>query len=387
MGAVTLAAPMAPTVVANPRAGPAPVWSPYTRAPLEFHRRLRGYRPTSLLSAPRLARRFGIAQLLVKYEQSRLGLMSFKMLGASWACYRALAEHIGEEPGPWTSLEELAAAIRSLRPFSFAAATDGNHGHAVARVARWWGFEAKIFVPEGTSSARTEAIAAEGATVTVVPGSYDDAVARSAEEAGPRCLVISDTSWPGYEQVPRWVIEGYSTMFWEIDDRLAATGRPAPDVVVVPVGVGALAAATVNHWRRAGASTSIVGVEPLTANCVMASALAGRMVTVPGPHRSIMAGLNCGTPSEVAWPLVSAGLSTLVAVDDDLDRQAVRELAAIAVQAGETGAAAMAGLIALQAHGQEQGPVLAREASVLLVCTEGPTDPAEWQRSLGVENV
>jgi diaminopropionate ammonia-lyase len=384
---VSLAAPAGTTVISNPMAGPVEVWSPYTRSPLDFHRRLRGYRPTPLFSAPRLAQRFGFSQLLVKSENSRLGLMSFKMLGASWACYRAVAEHMGAEPGPWTTLEELAAALRPLRPLALAAATDGNHGHAVARVARWWGFEARIFVPEGTSPARTEAIAAEGATVTVVGGTYDDAVARAAQEAGPGCLVISDTSWPGYDQVPRWVIEGYSTMFFEIDDRLQAASRRSPDVVVVPVGVGALAAAAVNHWCRNQAAPLIVGVEPLDANCVMASAVAGQLVTVPGPHRSVMVGLNCGTPSAVAWPLVSAGLSALVAVDDELARQAVRELAAIAIQAGESGAAAMAGLLALHAQGKAQGTMLPSAATVLVVCTEGPTDAAEWQRSLGVETL
>ncbi len=219
--------------------------------------------------------------------------------------------------------------------------------------------------------------------MTVVAGAYDDAVERSAEEAGPRCLVVSDTSWPGYERVPRWVIEGYSTMFWEVDDRLDAAGRPAPDVVVVPVGVGALAAATVNHWCRREDAPTIIGVEPLDANCVMASALAGHLVTVPGPHRSVMAGLNCGRPSPVAWPLVSAGISTLVAVEDEMARQAVRELAAIGVEAGETGAAALAGLTALQS----QGAALPHDATVLVVCTEGPTDPVEWRRTLGIELV
>lgn len=371
------------TVLANPLAGRAAVWSPYSREPLEFHRRLRGYRATPLVHATALARHFAIKQLLIKSEVSRLGLMSFKMLGASWACYRALVQHAGEEPKGWASLEELAAAFRPLRPFAFATATDGNHGHSVARVARWLGFEARIFVPEGTAIARIEAISAEGATVTVVPGSYEDAVVRAAEEAAQRCLVISDTSWAGYEEVPRWVIEGYSTMFWEIDDRLQATGRPCPDLVVVPVGVGSLAASAVNHYCRQADRVKIVSVEPLGANCVMASALAGRPVTVPGPHRSVMAGLNCGTPSPVAWPLVSAGVSTLVAVGDDLARRAVRDFASIAIQAGETGAAAMAGLRAL--HGE--GTVLSSTTSALLICTEGPTDPVQWQRSLGVEVV
>jgi diaminopropionate ammonia-lyase len=396
--------PVSPMVVANPLAGPPPVWAPYTRDPLEFHRRFPGYEPTPLLRAPRLAGGLGVGELFIKCERARLGLMSFKILGASWACYRAIIEHTGQEPHPWATVEDLAASLKPVRPFTLAAATDGNHGRAVARVARLLGFDARIFVPEGTAPARIDAISGEGASVTVVAGDYEDAVARSAEEAGPRCLVISDTSWPGYEQVPRWVIEGYSTMFWEVDDRLADTGRKAPDVVVVPVGVGALAAATVNHWCRHPGAPTIIAVEPLGSNCVMASALAGQLVTVPGPHRSVMAGLNCGRPSTVAWPLVSAGLGTLVALDDEWARQAVRELAAAGIEAGETGAASLAGLMALQAQGAAVppgspaippgspaippgSPAIPPGSTVLVLCTEGPTDPVEWRRTLGVELV
>jgi diaminopropionate ammonia-lyase len=368
------------TVVANPLAGPPPLWSPYTRAPVEFHRRLPRYEVTPLINAPALAEQLGARQLLIKSETARFGLPAFKMLGASWASYRALVDRLGEEPAPWANITELAGRLQRLRPFALAAATDGNHGRAVARMARWLGFGAHIFVPEGTAAARIKAISDEGASVTVVAGDYEDAVARSAEEAGYRCLVISDTGWPGYEVVPRWVVEGYSTMFWEVDDQLEASGQPLPDVVVVPVGVGALAAATVNHWGRKEPPPAIAGVEPLDANCVMASALAGHMVMVPGPHRSVMAGLNCGTPSPVAWPLVSAGLSTLVAVDDEMARQAVRDLAAIGIEAGETGAAGLAGLNALQASLSAPGP----DATVLVLCTEGPTDPVEWRRTLGL---
>lgn len=385
---MTLTAPTGARIVTNPLAGPAETWAPYTREPLGLHRRLPHYEPTRLLGAPALAERLGLGELLIKCDLARFGLMSFKMLGASWASYRAIVERIGHEPFAWATVEDLATRLRPMRPFALAAATDGNHGLAVARMARWLGFEARIFVPEGIAPARVQAISAEGAEVTVVTGDYEEAVARSAEEASPSCLVISDTSWPGYEQVPRWVIEGYSTMFWEVDDRLQATGRPAPDVIVVPVGVGALAAAAVNHWSRPPAPRTLVGVEPVGANCVMASALAGHLVTVPGPHRSVMAGLNCGRPSQVAWPLVSAGLGTLVTVDDDMARQAVRDLAALGVHAGETGAAAMAGLSALQADAVEiGGGRLPPGVRVLVLCTEGPTDPAGWRRALGVELV
>lgn len=364
---------------------------------LEFHRRLPGYGPTPLVSLPGVAAQLGIRELLVKVESTRFGLPSFKMLGASWATYRALAGRVGAPShgagpaggvlGGWGDVEELANALKPLLPFGLAAATDGNHGRAVARMARWLGFGARIFVPRGTSAARIDAIASEGADVEVVAGGYDDAVARSAEEAGPHCLVVSDTSWPGYMDVPRWVIEGYGTMFGEIDDALGRAGRARPDVVVVPIGVGALAAATVAHARSGNRPATVIGVEPTAAACATASALAGELVTLPAPQDSIMAGLNCGTPSPVAWPRVSAGVAGFVTIDDDWARAAVRVLAACGLEAGETGAAALGGLMALQRQGRATplAGVVGQDRSVLVLVTEGASDMPAWREILGAE--
>ena len=165
------------------------------------------YSPTLLLDAPDLAERLGIGRVLVKAETRRMGLPSFKILGASWATYQAICAHIGGEPEHWGNINQLAANLAYLRPFKLAAATDGNHGRAVSFMARLLGFEAEIFVPAGMTDARIEAMEREGAVVTVVDGDYDDAVARSAEEASEKCPVVSDTSWPGYETIPSQVIE------------------------------------------------------------------------------------------------------------------------------------------------------------------------------------
>src|SRR5581483_6862778 len=158
-------------------------------------------------------------------------------------------------------------------------ATDGNHGRAVAHMAALLDLDAAIYVPDNTVSARIEAIESEGATVTVVEGGYDDAIARAAQDASERCLVISDTSWEGYEEVPAWVIEGYGTVFSEIEEQLAE--RAAPDMVAVPIGVGALAAAVVGHYWSASGSPRprprIVGVEPTSAACVLESVAAGEI--------------------------------------------------------------------------------------------------------------
>jgi diaminopropionate ammonia-lyase len=375
-------------VFLNPAARTAAVTAP-PRAPLGLHRRLPGYAATPLQDAPALAAANGVERVWVKDESSRLGLPAFKMLGASWAAYRAVTARLGRDPEPWASLDELCQTLAPLRPLTLATATDGNHGRAVARMAALLGLDADVYVPKGTATARIAAIEGEGARVTVVDGDYDRAVASAAATAGDRCLPIQDVGWPGYEQVPAWVVEGYATIFWEVDDQLAARGEEGPDVVVVPVGVGGLAAAAVRHWHRRGRRRPpcLLGVEPLAAACVLRSLRAGRIVTVPGPHDSIMAGLNCGTPSLVAWPLLRAGLDAVVAVADERARQAMRDLAEAGVVAGETGAASLAGLA--EATGGRQAGELRRvlglgpHARVLLLCTEGATDPEAYRRIVG----
>jgi diaminopropionate ammonia-lyase len=355
-----------------------------SRAPLEFHPRLPDYKPTPLLEVPGVAGELGLGAVWVKVESNRLELPSFKILGASWAVYRALDEHTGGLP-PWKNLDQLRRALDPHRPLALAAATDGNHGRAVAGMAALLGLDARIFVPAGTAAARIDGILGEGASCEVVAGTYDDAVARSAEEANERCLVISDTSWPGYEDVPRWVIEGYSTIFWEIEDELSRRGKPRPDAVVIQLGVGALGAAAARHFRSTGhGDTIMIGVEPQQSACVLASMEAGQIVTIPGPHDSIMAGLNCGTPSMVAWPDVSSAFDLFIAVDDDSARRGMRMLAAETIEAGETGAAGIAGLIEICADETIRERVgLGAESTVLTLCTEGATDPGAYAEIVG----
>jgi diaminopropionate ammonia-lyase len=219
--------------------------------------------------------------------------------------------------------------------------------------------------------ARVAAIEREGAQVTKIDGTYDDAVARSAEQASATCLVISDTSWRGYVDVPTWVIEGYSSVFWEVDDELSARDEQGPTLVALQIGVGALAAAGVRHYRRPDLKPrpQILGVEPTHAACVLASIEAGGLTLLPGPHDSIMSGLNAGLPSEVAWPWVSNGIDTFIAVDDRRALEAIDLLQRDGIAAGETGAAGLAGILGLR---DLTGRDFAGER-LLLVCTEGWT--------------
>jgi diaminopropionate ammonia-lyase len=387
--------PAGPAVaLLTPAGDPPPLAGGGGRDAQGFHRTMPGYRPTPLRRAPQAAARIGAGEVWVKDESSRLGLPSFKILGASWAVCRALRARLGDAGGASgtgdaaidvRSFQALKEAAAALAPLTLSAATDGNHGRAVARMAKLLGLRAQIYVPAGTARARIDGIASEGATVTVLDGGYDDAVARSAQDAADRCLVISDTSWEGYTEVPGWVIDGYGTIFAEIEETLAGEGRRAPDVVVVPVGVGALAAAVVRHYRNGRAPRPmIVGVEPTSAACLLESVAAGEIVTLTHPQESMMAGLNCATPSMVAWPEISRGIDVHVAVEDERVGEATRLLARDGIVAGETGAGALAGMLAVAGGaGMEQARAALRldgDASVLLLCTEGATDPEAYRR-------
>jgi diaminopropionate ammonia-lyase len=248
-----------------------------------FHHELPGYAPTPLVELPDLARELGVGRVFVKDESARFGLGAFKFLGASWATARAIAGRAGL-PAP-ISLAAVRDAVATDPPV-LVTATDGNHGRAVARMARLLGVPARVVVPDVVPAAAVERIAAEGAVVTTVAGTYDDAVAEAASQADGRAggLLVQDTAWPGYETVPQWIVDGYSTLTREADTQLADAGAGRPDLVVVPVGVGSLAQAVVTHYRSVdrpdGGSAgregrpprpAVLAVEPDTAACVLAS--------------------------------------------------------------------------------------------------------------------
>jgi diaminopropionate ammonia-lyase len=336
-----------------------------------FHRSLPGYAPTRLAEVPGLAGELGVARVFVKEESSRLGLPAFKVLGASYAISTALTARYGADGGRHGGalpLDELRAVAAGHDQVELIAATDGNHGRAVARIARLLGLPSRIFFPAGISRAAGAAITAEASQAVELGLEYDDVV-RTAKEAaakaGDAALMIQDTAWPGYDQIPQWITDGYSTLFEEADEQLGAAGAGPPDLVAVPVGVGALAHAAVRHYRSGGAAPAVLSVEPVSAPAILTSLHAGRVITVP-TAATIMAGLNCGTASAIAWPVLRAGLDAAVAVTDAEAVRAVRDLAAAGVDSGPCGASSLAGVRALA----RPGP-LAADATVLLLSTEG----------------
>jgi diaminopropionate ammonia-lyase len=367
------------SVFINPHHEPVLVSKPPAfDAVRDFHRWWPGYLSTPLLSMRDLGQRLGIPELWVKDESRRLGLPAFKMLGASWGAYVALRDRLGDRLQPWTELSDLRRQVSALGPLTLATATDGNHGRAVARVAAMLGLRASVYVPRDVGDVRIEAIRSEGAGVTVVDGTYDDALARCLDELDEGTVLASDTAVGGHEGFARTVIDGYGTLLSEAAEQFAGAGGSPPDLVFVQMGVGSLAASIIIHAPvlagSGGTAPGIIGVEPDDANCVMASLRAGHKVQVPGPHRSRMVGLNCGWPSDVAWPLLRAGLRATISVDDTWADKATKELAGCGVRSGASGAAGLAGLMYVIAAGVSLDELGGRSVqSVLVINTEGDT--------------
>ena len=316
-----------------------------------FHVGLPGWAETPVRELDGVAAELGLAGVALKDESDRLGLPAFKVLGASWAIERALRD---------------APGTRTL-----VAASAGNHGRAVARVAAMRGLACRVFVPERSAVARRDAIAAEGAEVIAVDAPYEVAVARAAEAGRePGALEIADVGESG---PAHWVIDGYHTLFAE------AAVQASFGAVLVPAGVGSLAAAAARFGALAG--RAVIAVEPETAACVTASLAAGAPAAVPTPGTS-MAGMDCAEISPAAWPSLRDGLLGTVTVSDEDSAAAMRELGALGLTIGDCGAATLAALRALMTEpaGAElrEAAGLGPRARVLLVATEGVTDPAGY---------
>lgn len=344
-------------------------------AVLSFHRSLPGYAPTPLHSCRQLAAGLGLGALYIKDESRRFGLNAFKGLGAVWALHRIRAARAG--------------------PMTIAAATEGNHGRAVAWAASQLGLPVVIFIPDHAAPARVENLRREGARVELVAGTYDEAVDRCARESAEHgWQVVSDTGYEGYTEIPQWIAEGYTTLFREADAQLASANLAPPDVVLIQAGVGGLLHAAVLHFRAGRVAPILVAVEPESADALQASieSPAGAPSPARGRLDTIMAGLNCGTVSLSAWPVVKRGVDLFVTVTDAYAEAAMRRLARPEgndprIVAGETGGAGLAGLLALL-DASELAPArealaLGPERRVLVVNTEGATDPAGYRRVVG----
>lgn len=346
-----------------------------------------GYSVTPLVSLDLLAQETGVKSIHYKQEAARFGLNSFKALGGAYAVFRLLTQIItqttGAEPSPQAvaagAFGEIAAKV------TVACATDGNHGRSVAWGARLFGCNAVIFLHETVSAAREEAISAYGARIIRTPGNYDDSVREAARMAALEgWSVVSDTSYPGYTDIPRNVMQGYSVM---AEEALGQLGRERPTHVFLQGGVGGLAAAVVAHLReRMGKDApSFIVVEPEAAACLLASAEAGKPKAVTGDLDTIMAGLACGEPSLIAWPILADSVCGFIAIEDAAAAETMRLLASgeagERLVGGESGVAGLAGFLTAASRADWRKRLSLDDNSVILVFgSEGDTDPDLYQK-------
>jgi diaminopropionate ammonia-lyase len=322
-----------------------------------------GYAPTPLRDLAAIADQLDLAQVLYKDEGERFGLRSFKALGGAYAVDRLVA-------------------ARGANGLTVACATDGNHGRSVAWGARRPGVKAVIYVHETVSEGRAEAIRSYGATVVREGRTYDDSVracTQAAEKNGWQ--IVSDTSWPGYEDVPRDVMQGYAVLAMEAEAQGAN-----PTHIFVQGGVGGLAAGILSQaWEALGGERPIlVVVEPENAACLFESAKAGAVTAVGGDLDTIMAGLACGEPSILAWRILQPGADAFMTIADTAAADAMRLLASLGIVGGESGVAGLAGLI--KAAGDPSlRKALSLDAASRVLCygTEGATDPEVYRTIVG----
>ncbi|RSL44325.1 hypothetical protein CEP54_014739 [Fusarium duplospermum] len=332
-----------------------------------FHQSLPDYQPTPLVSLESVAKEIGVAAVHVKDETNRFGLPAFKILGASWGSFCAIAQKFGLPLDSDLDTVRKAAVSHDLVLY---AATEGNHGRAVARMGAIFGIGAEIHVPSTMHPSTVKLIQSEGATVVISKGSYDDAVleveAASKHEKG---ILVQDHAFGDYQDVPQRIVDGYLTMMREVDKQL---GSPTADFVFAPVGVGSFAQAVTTHFKRQGTSTSVVTVEPDTAACLWKSLERGEFTTIP-TSGTIMAGLNCGVPSTIAWDLLKDGVDASVTVSDFESHQAALYLQSQGVEAGPCGAASLAALRRLTPS-DKKTLGLHEKSVVVLFCTERNRD-------------
>ena len=347
-------------------------WDPKEVA--DFHETI-GNKQTPLVKLPGLAKRLGIGSLLLKDESHRFGLNAFKALGASYAMYRQL------EKNPQIK--------------TFCTATDGNHGRAVAWMARKLGRKALVYMPQGTVSDRVRAIKQEGADVFVINQTYDIAVKMAStrvDEANKKSgnhfwSLIQDTAWDGYEEVPLDIMKGYWTQIHEITRQI---GKEKIDVLFLQTGVGSWAASIIGYIMKKWQNPPVcISVEPHSANCLFESIKTGYRVSVENNETTTMAGLNCGSVSTLAWNILKNGLIGSISISDKLSEEAMITLASPVsgdpvIISGESGASGLGALIGLckmnEFNNFKEKICLNKTSSVLVINTEGDTDRSNYKR-------
>ena len=360
-----------------------------------FHQSFPEYSVTPLVELKSLAEELGVSNIFVKDESYRFGLNAFKVLGGSYAIAREIGIRMGISEEELTLARLLQPDVQArLGQLRFVTATDGNHGRGVAWTAKRLGHRAVVFMPKGTAEERLENIRKLGAEARITDCNYDDSVRLARQYAVEQeGIVVQDTSWEGYHNVPLHIMQGYTTMGAEIVEQLAAYGDQAPTHVFLQAGVGAMAGAMAgfiaDYYKEARPVITIV--EPTKADCLYRTALAndGKLHIVDGALDSIMAGLCCGEPCSIGWQQLAAYADNFVAMPDKAAALGMRVLGNpvgndAAVVSGESGAAGLGLAVAALRErdlAQLKGSLqLDAESVILCISTEGATDVANYRR-------
>lgn len=349
-----------------------------------------GYHATPVHALPALAQAMGVAAVFYKDEGDRFGLGSFKALGGAYAVGRLLCREVGRTLGRTLQIANLGedAVRRACGAITVTCATDGNHGRSVAWGAQLFGCRCVIYVHATVSTGRVRAIEQYGADVVRTSGNYDDAVRRAAHDAAASgWFVVSDTSYAGYMDVPRDVMQGYQLMVEEV----AAQLPEWPTHVFVQAGVGGFAAAVCAYfWERNPHRRPVfVVVEPTQAACLLVSAKQGTPTAVTGALDTIMAGLACGEVSLLAWDILAHGANAFCTVDDSAAEQTMRLLAAPlgrdpSIVAGESAVAGLAAAIGLADDiAARQSIQMDANSRLLFFGSESDTDPELYRQIVG----
>ncbi|MGA8258648.1 MAG: diaminopropionate ammonia-lyase [Arenicellales bacterium] len=353
-----------------------------------------GYAPTPLHSLDTLAQAAGVAGVYYKDEGRRFEPGSFKALGGAYAVQQLLRREIGQRRGADVSLEDVRARRYGdiAAGITVATATDGNHGRSVAWGASRFGCSCVIYVHRAVSEGRRAAMEAYGATVVRVDGNYDDSVRRAEADAQANgWFIVSDTSYPGYTSLPKYVMAGYTLMIREALSQIPA--GHALTHVFLQGGCGGLAASVAAYlWQTLGASRPrLVAVEPMQADCLYQSVRSGRRTDVNITEESLMAGLSCGEVSALAWTVVRRAVNDFVAMNEDLVAPSMRLLARGGrgwppIVAGESGVPGLAVMLAAARQpGLRDSLDIGSGSEVLLIGTEGATDPEIYERLVGAD--
>ena len=360
-----------------------------------FHESFPQYSKTPLTKLENMAAYLGVKEVYVKDESYRFGLNAFKVLGGSFAMARYIAKETGKD------VSELPYAVltsdklrEEFGQATFFTATDGNHGRGVAWAANKLGQKAVVHMPKGSTQTRLQNIAKEGAKVDIQEMNYDDCVRLAAKEADEteRGVIVQDTAWDGYEEIPSWIMQGYGTMAAEAGEQLKEYGCERPTHVFVQAGVGSLAGAVVGYFTNLYPDNppTFVVVEADVAACLYKGAAAGDGAPriVDGDMQTIMAGLACGEPNTISWDILKNHVKVFIAAPDWVAAKGMRMLAApvkgdAPVTSGESGAApfgALAAMMTMDEYKDLRDSIgLNADSKVLLFSTEGDTDPDRYK--------